>query len=165
MPVSVNPGIILKIKTTQVELGPKDASNSNPAENGAEYKFADKDGLPLGTGADLEQLISTEFGASLPDAKNIPYPLSKIYDDLSSLTLKLKSFDLRVPATKDANGKALSPAPEATFSVALNLEYPDGKEMNIFGGLAVKGLYLTITKSADAAPTSAPTKPKSQTSP
>jgi hypothetical protein len=169
MAVSVNPGVILWINQQTVELGPNSPDNTNPAENGAEYTLGDP--VDLGTAKDLSGLLSSEFGASLPDVSNIPAPLDKVYDSLSTMTLSITKFDLHLPPTKDSSGKALPAPKQATFSLGLNLEFPPGGELSIFGGLKVKGLYLNITKTDDTAsgsttkPPPTPAKPKPTTPP
>ena len=145
--ITTSPGIILTINGTDVPLA-LNGLISDFSKNGISYTMPNP--VTVGSAADLSAFLTSQFGApALPASTSFPTPLDSVYAKLTSLSLAVDQFSVTVPPTKDANGNALSAAQQraTSFDLGLSATWADGSTISLISGkLAIKGIYLHITK-------------------
>jgi hypothetical protein len=139
MTTKVTPGVVLSLNNTEFSLSP-----DNMPGPGEAFSFTLENPVDVGTPGDLATFISTSFGgAALPDLSTLPSPLDTIAQRIASLDIVIEQFDLKMPATKDASGAPVTPAPVNSYSVGLAGSWPDAPIS--VGPLKIKGLFLKVS--------------------
>lgn len=151
MTTSVTPGVVISINDTEISLTPETFSDTGKSD----IKFSLPHAVPLGTPANLATFLTENFGsgATLPNLDNLPAPLNTIAKRLANLEVSVESFDLLVPATKNADGSPVSPAKPNTYNIGLAGVWQD--DPIALGPLKIKGVFLKV--SEDGMPKSQPT--------
>jgi len=139
MTTNVTPGVVLSLNNTEFSLSP-----DNMPGPGQAFSFTLQSPVDVGTPGALAAFISSSFGgAALPDLSNLPAPLDTIATRIANLDIVVEQFNLNMPATKDANGATVTPAPVNTYTVGLAGTWPD--DPISVGPLKIKGLFLKVS--------------------
>jgi hypothetical protein len=152
--MSVTPGVVVAINGVSVPLSPKDYSD----KAGAAISFELPRPVPLGTPAQMADLLSSAFGSSatMPDFSKLPSPLDSLAQRLASLNVTVEQFNLDISATKDAQGHDISPRAPNHYVVGLAGDWP-GDPISILGdALQLKGVFLKVDYTT---PTPTPSPP------
>ena len=146
MAITTAGGIVLSLNGQDVTLSP--SSTGDLKKTGAEYTLPEP--IAIGSAKDISAFLSDTFGApALPAASTFPSPLDQVYGKLTDLVLTVDEFSLKVPPTQNADGSDIPPATRkaTSFTVGISAMWPPGQEVNLITGkLAVKGIYLSVSK-------------------
>jgi len=131
-------GLNFNLHGTMVPVSTDDIANAKT--KGIEFTLPEA--VNLGTLTDFQAWFQKQFGVNLPLGTDLPSPLGKIMELLTTLDVSVDQFHIKVPGTESEDQNKL-------YTLAMSAIWPAGQGIPLIPGvLTIDGAVFGVSNEA-----------------